>query len=137
MKDFANFISIAGAMGCVLALGAPANAATTSLQRLTPKTASTAAVVMDCPVRQKDAALDGEPYFDTSLIAQAGTVTGTSGVLIALSAAGRVTSASLTRSSGNWNLDTAALLSVRLSKFSPEIRDCVPAAGRYLYQVVY
>jgi TonB family protein len=137
MKQFIKPACFAAAVALAAAFTSTANAATVTLQPLTPVIVSNVNVVRGCQAPQKDARIAGTPFFEDSLVDEAGGVSGTSGVVIGLSSTGRVTSTDLVESSGNWDLDMAALLSARTTKFSPETRNCVAIAGRYLYQIVY
>ncbi len=137
MKQFIKPAAFAAAVVLAAAFASSANAATVSLQPLTPVIVSSVSVVGACHTPQKDARIAGTPFFEDSLIDEAGGVSGTSGVVIGLSSTGRVTSTDLVESSGSWDLDMATLLSARTTKFSPEIRNCAAIAGRYLYQIVY
>jgi TonB family protein len=60
---------------------------------------------------------------------------GTASVQVNLSATGAVLSATIAKSTGNAALDQAALLAAKQSTYKPEIKDCVPVAGAYLYRV--
>jgi TonB family protein len=54
---------------------------------------------------------------------------------ISLSAAGRLESAAVARSSGNPLLDEEALRVARQSRYAPEIHACQHVAGAYFYEV--
>ncbi|HEX3463507.1 MAG TPA: energy transducer TonB [Candidatus Elarobacter sp.] len=62
---------------------------------------------------------------------------GTTSVKVDLTAGGTILGASVVRSSGNVWLDSAALRATRLSSFRPEIRNCSPVAGSYIYVVQF
>jgi TonB family protein len=54
-----------------------------------------------------------------------------------LSAGGVPLNATIEKSSGSYLLDQAAMRTVLDQEFIPEIRDCEPVAGSYLYEVDY
>jgi TonB family protein len=137
MKQFVKPTAFAAAVVVAAAFTSAANAATVTLQPLTPAPASNVSVIAACPSPQKEAGIAGDPFIEASLIDEAGGVSGTSGVVIGLSSTGRVTSTQLVESSGSWDLDMAALLSARMTRFSPETRNCVAIPGRYLYLMAY
>src|SRR5579884_1697350 len=108
-----QLIKIVGLAAAAAAFAAPAGAATFTLQSLTPVPPTHAAIVAPCALQQRDAAIAGSPFSEDSLVEDGGNVSGTSTVVIGLSPAGNVTTASLLQSSGSWNQDMAALLSAR------------------------
>lgn len=61
--------------------------------------------------------------------------TGTAQVQVTLSASGSVEAASIYRSTGSLILDRAAVKAARTSEYTPELRDCVPVRGIYLFTV--
>ncbi len=65
------------------------------------------------------------------------TLNGTAIVRFEISAAGTPQNATIEKSSGSKLLDRAAMKTVVEQRFAPEIRDCVPIAGSYLYEVDY
>lgn len=58
-------------------------------------------------------------------------------IRVTLDAAGKVTEAAVFRSAGNVLLDRAAIAAARMSRYRPEIRDCEPAGGSYLFTVEF
>jgi len=62
---------------------------------------------------------------------------GTTQVMVTLSAGGGVVGTSIYRSAGNLLMDRAALAAARASTFAPEIRDCQPVGGSYLFTVQF
>ncbi len=62
-------------------------------------------------------------------------MTGTAKVAVALTPSGSVSAASIYRSTGDMMLDRAALRAARMSTYSPEVRDCTPVGGTYLFTV--
>ena len=72
---------------------------------------------------------------DVPRIAQAQGQTGMTTVLVDLDAAGRLTGARVTESSGFDPLDREALRSVELSRYSAEVRDCRAVGGSYTVEV--
>jgi TonB family protein len=62
-------------------------------------------------------------------------MTGTAEVQVSLDTAGRVTDARIYRSTGSMGLDRVAVLAARRSTYAPQIVDCQPAGGTYLFRV--
>jgi TonB family protein len=62
-------------------------------------------------------------------------LTGITDVQVDLDRDGNVLGTWVRKTSGASQLDNAALLAARNSTFRPEIRDCVPVGGSYLYIV--
>ena len=62
-------------------------------------------------------------------------LSGRAGVQIDLDKAGNVIDMAIAQSTGDGVLDEAALSAARASKFAPEIRNCAPVAGSYLFVV--
>jgi TonB family protein len=60
---------------------------------------------------------------------------GTTQVQVDLDTSGDVLGASVLKTSGTPLLDQAAVEATRASKFQPEIRDCEPVAGSYIFIV--
>lgn len=60
---------------------------------------------------------------------------GTVAVRVELDASGDVLGASIQYSAGDAALDAAALEAARHSRFAPEIVDCAPHSGTYLFRV--
>jgi hypothetical protein len=85
----------------------------------------------------RPAAIDGEMYVDVPEIASLQGVTGTSLVRIDLTATGALSGEALFETSGNPWLDGAALQSPRMARFIPEVANCVPVGGSYLYEVAF
>lgn len=81
------------------------------------------------------AAVDGTPFLEVPAIAAGQGVTGTAQVKIRLTASGALAGEELFASSGNPWLDSAALLSARMSRYSAESINCERVAGSYLYEV--
>ena len=67
-------------------------------------------------------------------IARQQGATGTVHVKVTLSTGGDVTAASVYKSSGNPALDEAAVKAAQGSSYSPEIDNCQPIAGSYLFR---
>lgn len=61
--------------------------------------------------------------------------TGTTEVKVSLLASGAIAAVTIYSSSGNAQLDLAAERAARASTFSPELRNCQPVAGDYLFRV--
>ncbi len=81
------------------------------------------------------AGINGAPYFEMPTIAQEMGLSGIAQVKIDLTSAGNLLGAQIFDTSGNRWLDAAALKSARMTRFTPEISNCVHVAGSYLYQV--
>jgi TonB family protein len=64
-------------------------------------------------------------------------VTGTVLVRVSLDPSGGVMSTSIYKSSGNAELDQAALAAAHESTYSPEIEDCQPVRGTYLFRASF
>jgi periplasmic protein TonB len=64
-------------------------------------------------------------------------LTGTTYVQVDLDSSGAVLDARVAKSAGTPILDRAALAAARASVFRPEIRDCVPTSGSYLFLVEF
>jgi protein TonB len=62
---------------------------------------------------------------------------GTTTVKVSLSQTGAVTGASVYRSSGNAQLDMAAVRAARSSSYRPEIDNCEPVGGDYLFVATF
>ncbi|MBV8331825.1 MAG: TonB family protein [Candidatus Eremiobacteraeota bacterium] len=60
---------------------------------------------------------------------------GTAEIQVSLDAAGRVTDVRVYRSTGSMSLDRAAMNAARRSTYAPQIVDCQPAGGTYLFRV--
>lgn len=69
--------------------------------------------------------------------ADADAVNATVQVQVTLSATGSVVSASVFRSANNFGLDRAALVAARASKYAPEIQNCQPQGGTYLFTATF
>lgn len=71
---------------------------------------------------------------DTPQAAQEAGAIGTVQVEVSLAASGAVTSVAVLRSAGFAPLDNAALRAARQSTYAPEVRDCRPVAGDYVFR---
>jgi TonB family protein len=91
----------------------------------------------DCPIRNAPA----RPItFHPTELPLAPTLNGyptngTAIVRIEITENGTPRNATIERSSGSYLLDQAAMKTVLNQEFAPEIRDCTPVAGSYLYEV--
>jgi TonB family protein len=124
---------------CVFACAAaPAAALSVTLKPLHPQTAKTAVVgaISSCANPNSDAQV-ASAFFEMPAIAEAQGATGTAGVAIQLSANGSLVAEYVLQSTGNPNLDRAALLSARMSRFAPEVSNCAAVGGSYLYTVTF
>ncbi|HEY1883763.1 MAG TPA: M56 family metallopeptidase [Candidatus Cybelea sp.] len=111
--------------------------ATIVLQALSPALALTPAV----PKRLVVAATCAHPVVEASatdpappMLPHGLAVSGTTEVLVTLAPDGHVLKTSVVKSSGNKTADTAVLEAARKSKYSPEIADCAPVEGAYLFR---
>ncbi|HVS45209.1 MAG TPA: TonB family protein [Verrucomicrobiae bacterium] len=66
-------------------------------------------------------------------VAQEEGLSGTTLVKVDLDPAGAVTGVSIYRSSGSSALDAAAEAAARQTNYKPELRDCEPVAGAYIF----
>ena len=93
----------------------------------------------DCPIRNAPARPvtfhPAEP--PKVLVLYNASLGGTAIVRFELTENGSPQNASIEKSSGSYLLDQAAMQTVLHQEFAPEIRDCVPVAGSYLYEVDY
>ncbi len=136
MQTFIKSLSLAGALA--LAVSAPAGAFSVAVRPLHPHSAKTSVVGVAGACRNPDVdARVASAFFEMPGIAEAQGATGTSGVAIELSSAGTLVSESIIQPSGNPNLDRAALLSARMSRFAPEVSNCAAVGGTYLYTVTF
>jgi TonB family protein len=67
----------------------------------------------------------------------AGETNATAMIEVDLDESGRVTGVSVYASTGSLELDRAALDAARESTYAPEMRDCQPVAGSYLFKVEF
>jgi TonB family protein len=130
------------AAAAVLALASqisPAFASQTAAPtiKLIPLSPANVAIVSGGAHCNKDAAIDGTPYFEMPQIALEMAISGTSQVKIDLAATGDLKAASLFASSGNAVLDNAALRTAKLNRYIPETVNCRHVAGSYLVQVEF
>lgn len=116
----------------VQALPVPSTAATVTLTPLGPKHVGTMSIADRC---NRPAAIDGDEYADLPTIALLQGATGIAQVRIDLAATGALEREMLFSGSGNPWLDGTALSSAKSAKFTPEIVNCSPVAGSYLYEV--
>ncbi|MDE2480745.1 MAG: TonB family protein [bacterium] len=114
MKPVIAYACIAALTG---ALSAPAAAAT-------------------CPVPNKAVDVSNIPKIDfptTKTSPAHGTVV----LHLDISAEGTVTTHKVLESTGNKDLDLAALQAARRATYTPELIECKPVAGSYLFVVVF
>jgi TonB family protein len=93
---------------------------------------SISCAVPDVPATVSYAAIPEAPF-----VAQLQHAVGTTSVQIDIDATGAILETSVLQSSGDTLLDRAALSATNLSHFRPEIKDCAPVGGSYLYQVEF
>ena len=137
VRTFVKYLSLAAALALSLSASAPAAAFSVALRPLHSGHAANVAVMSVCRNANVAAAVNGTPFFEMPAIAQGQGATGTSGVAIEISPAGALLSESIIEPSGNPNLDRAALLSARMTRFTPEISNCAAVGGTYLYTVTF
>jgi TonB family protein len=107
------------AIGALAIANRPANAAT---------------VVAQAACENHAATLISSPAFGMPEGVAAG---GEAIVRIDLSATGQLQNVAIAQSSGDALLDFTATSIARESRFAPEVADCKPAAGSYLYRVTF
>src|SRR5438067_1234903 len=132
MRTLIKSLSLAGALALGLSAAAPAGAFSIVVKPLHPQTAKTSLVGVSggCVNPNVDANV-ASAFFEMPAIAEGQGVTGTAGVAIQLSSTGALVSEYVLQSSGNPNLDRAALLSARMSRFTPEVSNCAAIGGSY------
>jgi TonB family protein len=87
-----------------------------------------------CAIPHQDAAVS-ELLDDVPTIAQEQGISGTSTVQVRLTATGKLAAASLVESSGDRQLDTAALRIARVSRYEAEQQECQGIGGSYLLPI--
>jgi TonB family protein len=134
MNALTRTILNASLAASALAAAHPAGATTIALTPLAGGP-TTVGVTERCAAADRGAAIDGTPFFEMPEIAREQRATGESVVRIDLAATGALRSAALFGSSGNRWLDAAALSTARMSRYVPEVRNCLKIAGAYLVSV--
>ncbi len=126
-------------LSLVLALvfAAPATAATVSLTPLVVAQNTLPVLVNTCASPNIPAQVSGDAFFQMPSIAAAQGANGISIVKIQLNSSGTLLSHDIFASSGNPWLDQAALQSARMTRFTPETRNCEHVSGTYLFAVQY
>lgn len=119
-----------GTAGASAATPAPVVAPVTARPAATPTpgcaNSTTAAAVLSTPAPP-----------DIPLQVRASGTSGTALVNVQLDAAGAVTGASVTQSTGNSSLDIVAVGMARDARYSPALHDCKPVASAYVYSVKF
>jgi periplasmic protein TonB len=87
-----------------------------------------------CAQPHKDATTTRPVEPDYPDLARQQGAVGTVQVKVSLTPTGSVVSTSVYKSSGNALLDKAALAAARASSYAPEVEDCSPVAGTYLFR---
>jgi TonB family protein len=122
----------------------PVALAAAALTALIPLTATAASQINDspsagpaatCVVPNVGAGTIYGAAADAPPIATTLQLSGTAYVQVDLDSAGVVQNASIAKSSGEYVLDRAAINAAKQSSFRPEVRDCAPVAGTYLFVV--
>lgn len=105
----------------------------------TPGTASPAPTPTKpaCAVPNAQAVATQKVTPDMPEIARQMGASGTAQVKVTLDANGNVTAATISTSTHNSALDKAAIQAAQQSKYKPDIVNCVPTAGSYLYVVTF
>lgn len=131
--------SLRAIIGGALALSvqvSPVSASPASPAVTLTKLAPVSAAIVT-PACNRDAAVNGTAYWEKPQIADQQGVAGTARIEIRLDRDGKLARESVASSSGNRWLDEAALMSARMTRFSPELVDCKPVAGAYMYDVEF
>jgi TonB family protein len=138
MPAFIKYLSFAGALALGLSAAAPAAAFSVALKPLNPHAVQTpmVGIASACANPNSDARV-ASAFFEMPSIAAGQGATGAAGVAIQLSPTGTLVAESILQSTGNPNLDRAALLSARMSRFTPEVSNCAAVGGSYLYTVTF
>jgi protein TonB len=87
-----------------------------------------------CAVPNKDATTTRAVEPEYPEMAKQQGVVGVTQVKVSLSATGSVQGVAVYKSSGNAALDQAALSAARASAYAPEVENCQPIAGSYLFR---
>lgn len=132
MKKCLAFLAFAALNVLAQSLPEASSAATVKLIALASPHAGLVSAPQPC---NKPAAIVGDAYADMPAIASMQGVTGTTRVRIDLTFAGNLSGIALFDSSGNPWLDRAAVSSAESARFTPEIANCEPVGGSYLYEV--
>ena len=114
-------------LSIVLATMALATTAPLAANAATPSAQSE---ICSAPARTVYSALAEMPsmrYFDNA--------TGTANIQVDIDKTGNMLAASVLKSSGDTLLDRSALAAAHASTFAPEMRDCSPVAGSYVFIV--
>jgi protein TonB len=74
---------------------------------------------------------------ETPAVATTMHLTGTTLVQVDLDSAGSIVGTSVAKSSGTPLLDRAALVAARASTFRPEMKNCAPVGGSYIFEVQF
>jgi TonB family protein len=91
-----------------------------------------------CPNENGDAAISGaavQPDYPAE--AREAGATGVTQVKVTLNSRGAVTDAWVYKSAGNPDLDKAAILAATATKYTPEIVNCHPISGSYIYRAEF
>jgi TonB family protein len=120
--------SITGTLA--LALSTAAGAATI---RLVPLSTPSVATSVTC--RVVPASISSAAPAELPTIAVEQNLTGITAARVDLDAGGRLAKSAVLTSSGNRWIDQAALRAARSSRYSAEVRDCVPVGGAYAFVV--
>jgi protein TonB len=113
----------------VLASGPPATPAPTATAVTTAKPA--------CANPNQVATATQKVTPDMPEIARQMGATGTAQIKVTLDASGNVMGVTVFKSTNNKALDQAALQAAQQSKYAPEVHNCQPVGGSYLYTVTF
>ena len=111
-----------------------AKEANASPSEIIPENISATTAALKCTTPFGYARLDHVVEPEYPLIARNAGATGTTQIKVTLDAQGRVTAASVYKSSGNAALDNATLDAARRSTYRPGEFLCEPEANSYIYQ---
>ncbi|MBC5804400.1 MAG: TonB family protein [Candidatus Eremiobacteraeota bacterium] len=115
---------------------APVKAGTPAPRAPTPVPTTPPTPKPQCAVPNAKAATKGQLVSaDYPDIARQQGATGTAEVKVSLTAAGSVAGATIYKSAGNAALDQSAIAAAKEQTYTPDIVNCVPTAGNYLFQV--
>ncbi len=125
LSKLAGFATVA----VIMIMPVMANTAQASEGDLTPATPAV------CDARNVPAAATYTAIAEMPPLAKTMALTGQTLVQVNIDPTGAILDTIVAKSSGTPLLDRAALAAAQASSFHPEIRDCTPVAGSYLFVV--
>ncbi len=127
--------------GLVVVAGTPAPpagpATVASGSPSAPPAAGTPSPTPSCAVPNVAATALNVALLDEPQAARDEGITGATSVEVRLSATGAIVALRIYRSSGNVLLDQAALRAARSSTYAPQLENCRPVAGSYLFDAEF